>query len=370
MKGFANMINFFCKKDRKRIVPIISETELSKLMMMPISEKINFIGKKEVEIINRIRKEVQSLNVNNITRTKAYLEFYMNNKEIHWSFLAHMVSRNGGWNMTDLKGSILRELLPTKKVPLFFEFLEKANATIFHDAYSQLLLYRYSKQSGRNLFYLLPHLSVSAFMKPIWDYFWKAKNSPLLTVALIVNEQHHIQRLIDHPTYKNEVLNTILFKAQERFGFTDVLFPHKRSSDKIDLAGVTVKVFENVNERIAIGKTLYGILFNEILPSATSFAIHTPHTGSRADFWPDIFTKKEPKMKSSIKAPLIFSPTLKQSWFNYEHEFQDQTDWYTTPEIFKHLTDYYIPASYNLTNNYKNDLKSLVLMKELKYMVS
>lgn len=54
--------------------------------------------------LNKIKRTTHSLNKNNVTRTKAYIDFYKRHPEIHWAFLGHMVSRNGGWNMTDLKG--------------------------------------------------------------------------------------------------------------------------------------------------------------------------------------------------------------------------------------------------------------------------
>ncbi|WJH32243.1 DUF2515 domain-containing protein [Paenibacillus sp. CC-CFT747] len=55
-------------------------------------------------LLRRIRRETAEGNRNNVTRTAAYWTFYRQHAELHWAFLAHMVSRNGGWNMTDLKG--------------------------------------------------------------------------------------------------------------------------------------------------------------------------------------------------------------------------------------------------------------------------
>ena len=66
-----------------------------------------------------------------------------------------MVSRNGGWNMTDLKGGLLSRLLTKKEVESFFTFLERGNWLIFQDAYPQFLVYEESKKRGKNLFYLL-----------------------------------------------------------------------------------------------------------------------------------------------------------------------------------------------------------------------
>lgn len=45
----------------------------------------------------------------------AYYDYYLRYPEIHWAFLGHMVSRNGGWNMTDLKGDLLSRLLSEKE---------------------------------------------------------------------------------------------------------------------------------------------------------------------------------------------------------------------------------------------------------------
>ncbi|PGB24080.1 DUF2515 family protein, partial [Bacillus wiedmannii] len=60
------------------------------------------LTKEEQLIINNIKIQTEQLNKNNVTRTRAYYQFYIQYPEIHWALLGHMVSRNGGWNMTDL----------------------------------------------------------------------------------------------------------------------------------------------------------------------------------------------------------------------------------------------------------------------------
>ncbi|WP_212982334.1 DUF2515 family protein, partial [Bacillus paramobilis] len=60
------------------------------------------LTKEEQLIINKIKIQTEQLNKNNVTRTRAYYQFYIQYPEIHWALLGHMVSRNGGWNMTDL----------------------------------------------------------------------------------------------------------------------------------------------------------------------------------------------------------------------------------------------------------------------------
>ena len=63
----------------------------------------------DLKLLKKIKDETILFNKNNVTRTKAYLDFYIRHPEIHWVFLAHMVSRNAGWNMTDLKGGFLTQ---------------------------------------------------------------------------------------------------------------------------------------------------------------------------------------------------------------------------------------------------------------------
>ncbi|WCK52537.1 DUF2515 family protein [Aneurinibacillus sp. Ricciae_BoGa-3] len=95
-------------------------------------------------------------NVNNITRTISYYDFYCRHPEIHWAFLGHMVSRNGGWNMTDLKGELLSRLLTEQEQKHFFHFLERGNWLIFQDVFPQFLLYEESlKRGGISFIYCL-----------------------------------------------------------------------------------------------------------------------------------------------------------------------------------------------------------------------
>ncbi len=87
-----------------------------------------------------------------MTRTRAYYQFYKRYPEIHWALLGHMVSRNGGWNMTDLKGDLYTKLLSEKDQFTFFSFLERGNWLIFQDVYPQFLLYEQSVKKSKNLF--------------------------------------------------------------------------------------------------------------------------------------------------------------------------------------------------------------------------
>ncbi|WP_260842090.1 DUF2515 domain-containing protein [Siminovitchia fortis] len=89
------------------------------------------IRSNEYFIINRIRQEEFRGNKDNISRTKCYQRFFLENPEIAWSFLASMVSRNTGWNMGDLYGEIIPEILDEKTRKRLFLSLERANWIIF-----------------------------------------------------------------------------------------------------------------------------------------------------------------------------------------------------------------------------------------------
>lgn len=322
-------------------------------------------------LLVEIKKKTLKLNQNNLSRTKAYLDFYLKHPEVHWAFLAHLVSRNGGWNMTDLKGSILAIILSTEARNDFFSFLERANALIFNDAFPQLLLYEASKNRNKNLFFLLPKLAVSQFMRPFWDNFFTKKDSHLLTVALIINEQNYIEKkVIQNPFYNEKVLNNILFKLQEVLQFTYVLFPYQLNRNKTRLTGETVTDFEDLSHRIEIGKNLYSILFgNETLyEDVYQFATNQPHTGSRNDYWPKMFTKNAserlatPSFTCAPKQPTVYSPTLEAAWTNVGHSFTDHEDWFSRDSKFlKFFSTVTTPTTFDLSSNYCQDLHKMII---------
>lgn len=228
---------------------------------------------EETQLVERIKMKTEEHNRNNITRTKAYLDFYQKFPDIHWAFLAHMVSRNGGWNMTDLKGDLLSDLLDKQTKLDFFSFLERVNWLIFQDAFPQLLLYEESVKRKQSLFHLLSFFNISFFMEVVWNSFWKYRDAYLLTSALIINEQNYIeQRVMNNNEYQKKVLESFEFKLQELLSFNHILFPYQQKG-KIRIVGLTINQFSSLEERILFGKRLYSLLFAEgILPSAKAWA--------------------------------------------------------------------------------------------------
>jgi hypothetical protein len=342
------------------------------------------ITKEDKAILQQIKRQTIEWNKNNVTRTKAYLDFYFQHPEIHWAFLGHMVSRNGGWNMTDLKGEILSKLLSSKERRTFFSFLERGNWLIFQDAYPQFLLYQESLKRNKPYFHLLSFFNVSLFMESIWNYFWGNRVESILTIALIINEQNYLEkRVIQNPLYKNEVFNTIEFKLQDVLSFNHILFPYMKDN-VLRLAGQTLHQFDSVQERILLGKRLYTVLFNdnEILKNAEKWAKGTPHTGSRKDFWPHIFNNVHEgipgksyqlRLKSCILRPgarKIYSPSLQSAWRNVKHVEAEVGDWFVDVHVLNYFSELEEPVNGEIENEYCKTLERLELAALAKKAIS
>ncbi|MFL6559679.1 MAG: DUF2515 family protein, partial [Bacillus sp. (in: firmicutes)] len=180
---------FFTRNREKTPLELIREELKKKSKQAAVPSKLT---KAEETLLQQIRTETEAQNLNNVTRTRAYLDFYLKYPEIHWAFLGHMVSRNGGWNMTDLKGEFLTRLLSKKERDTFFAFLERGNWLIFQDVYPQFLLYKESLKQNKPMFHLCSFLNVSTFMETIWNRFWLYQETYILAIALVINEQSYL----------------------------------------------------------------------------------------------------------------------------------------------------------------------------------
>jgi hypothetical protein len=345
---------------------------------------VDSLTEEETQLIHTIRRRTDKLNINNITRTEAYWDLYRRHPEIHWAHLAHMVSRNGGWNMTDLQGEMLPRLLSTAEAEHFFSFLERCNALIFQDAYPQLLLYEESKRRGIPLFHLLSALNISKFMRVMWNRFWQHRQSSEITIALIVNEQNYIEdRVVRNPYFKKTVLGTWEFKAQALLQMNEVFFPYRElGSRDVKLAGQVCYDFNSLEERIDLGKRLYSILFDNsmIFRGVLEWAKNHPHTGSRVDFWPQLFTHdKQKQNKAEIysqrlsgcellpQAAKLYSPFLEEAWPNQPIDPPGVQDWFKDEKAAKYLKQLPSHIPFRLTVDYCNTLNTVeaaILLKE------
>lgn len=350
----------------------------------PHSFHLGKLSLQDQALIQHIKTKTNLLNRNNVTRTKAYLDFYKQHPEIHWAFLGHMVSRNGGWNMTDLKGSLLSKLLTTNEAAVFFEFLERGNWLVFQDVFPQLLLYEECKKCGQNFFYLLPYLHVSFFMETLWNHFWVDQNPYILAVALIINEQSYLEsRVLKNPRFKKEVFDKIEFKLQDLLSMNHILFPYNMNG-KLELIGQTLHQFENLHERILLGKRLYYLLYRDTnhLKMLETWANLHPHTGSRKDYWPHLFNDIDEEYpnrlwKSKLKSCQLipgsvrfYSPKLEFSWKDSKHPSAEIMDWYHSWNVIYYLMESEYSIDGEIEYDYCKTLERLELAAIAKKAIS
>jgi hypothetical protein len=300
-----------------------------------------YLPTDENSLLQNIENITNVKNIDNVSRTSAYQGYYQKHKDIQWSFLASMVSRNAGWNMCDLEGDLFPEILePSVRQRLFLTY-ERANWLIFKDAYPQLLLYHYSTKLKKPMFHLLEFFHVSSFMQREWMLYWHSRDSRRLMNALIVNEQNVIQvPVIKNHLYQRKVFHTAMFSFQDWFHFSSALFPTCNG----ELFGASVNGFKSIDKRIDLGKRLANILFNpRLYPDFFEFAIRTAHTGSRHDYEQYFPYRKRretpflrmtyPVVKHHIHKWTDWSlrKKIKSKWFegeiNHKHPLQI-TDWY------------------------------------------
>jgi hypothetical protein len=354
-------------------------------LLDPSAEVDLHASQAEERLCAEIEKETERFNLNNVTRTMAYWTIYKAYPELHWAFLAHLVSRNGGWSMTDLQGQWLPHLLSEQRIEAIFDLLEACNSLIFGDAYPQLRLYAECKRTGRDLFYLLPRFGVSAFMSPFWDKFLSDGNPIPLTAALIINEQHFIQsRVVEDDRYRSEVFASFAFRSQPLLQLNQILFPLRRANragkrSPLRLAGRVLENFEDLRERIEFGKSLYGMLFGypDVLQGAILFAEQTVHTGSRADYWPHRFnphsmTKAGGKSELSDMAAGLsissswLSPSLPDAWPNRPIMKPKKEDWFRGLDSLSYLKPIKLPRVIDMTHEHllgQNKLQTAVLLE-------
>ncbi|UCZ54822.1 DUF2515 domain-containing protein [Bacillus shivajii] len=268
---------------------------------------------EEKGIVRHIQNQTVRMNVDNISRTKAYQKFFKNHPEITWAYLASMVSRNAGWSMADLCSKPYVILLKNDLQRQLFITYERANWLIFSDAYPQLLIYEWSKRTGKRQFHLLEHFHVSKWIIAQWEQFWLTKNEEQLLHALIVNEQHLIQEpVIEAPFFKNKTFHQFVYKWQERLHFSYVLFPTFEGA----LYGRSIKGFKKVENRIELGKQLGWILMKSPeRDKIKQFFLKEEFTGSRQDY------------QKYINHTFPHTPILRIVYPIIHHEDNRREDW-------------------------------------------
>lgn len=264
---------------------------------------------------NGMDQMISRLNVDNIARTKAYENFGRRYPEIRWARLAGMVSRNAGWNMTDLTTSTYQTLLQTSMRQQIGWIYERANWLIFQDAFPQLILYANAKKYNQFCSTDFEKWRISSFMQTEWERFWKERDENRLMQALIINEQYVVQtRLLDDVAMEG-FFHSFFYRMEEFAHLSHVIFP----SDSGELYGEVVTSFADPVARIKLGKNLASLLYDPTL----SFSFL-----KFSDINEPVGTRKEYNKRATAWPLRLVYP-------RYKHRDSMKPDWYVTQDQAK-----------------------------------
>ena len=221
----------------------------------------------------RLLQELPIRNRDNVARTESYLELYAytvaNPPDLPWLLMAHLVSRNAGYWMSDLAARIERKPEEASGLENLFLLLERANFLIFHDAWYHVLhhLMRRALDFDR----------VPRFMREAWArHATDPSRERELVLDLVTNEQNYIEHRVVHaPRFEVGMMMIGLIEAsgKER----PIRFPY--STAEIRVGG-----FAQLQRRILTGQRI----FDEVLADRErrrrifEWASERPHTGDRA----------------------------------------------------------------------------------------
>ncbi len=235
-------------------------------------------------MLERLLAELDARNLDNVTRTESYLELYAytatHPPDLPWVLMAHLVSRNGGYLMSDVAESLRRDdgVFAKEALEELFLFLERANYLIFLDAWWHVIHHLL----GRSAALRVPR--VPRFVTECWPRY-EARvraDGPLpdveksLVFDLVTNEQNFIERrVVHHPLFS---------RARAIVGFIEgidreapLVLPC--TDQRIKVAG-----FAQLRRRISTGWRI----FDEVLADREKrreiydWARAHPHTGSRS----------------------------------------------------------------------------------------
>lgn len=230
-------------------------------------------------ILEQWLSELEARNRDNIARTESYLELYEwtrnHREELPWLLMAHLVSRNAGYLMSDiahhLEGKAGADPALAAVMRTVFVLLERANWLIFHDAWHHVLHYL----MGRN-----GELSSPRTPRFVIEAYARHAAAPCerrLALDLVHNEQNLIERrAVHHPEL---IAGTGMIELMESSGREAPLHLPVEGAPAI-----TVGRFANLHRRIETGRRI----FDEVLAERDKrealflWAKANPHTGSRA----------------------------------------------------------------------------------------
>jgi hypothetical protein len=225
--------------------------------------------------LERLLAELDARNRDNVTRTASYLELYAYTREhppdVPWLLMAHLVSRNGGYMMTDVAQSLARGgPFSRESLEELFLFLERANFLIFYDAWYHVLHHLLGRSRE-----LAPRRT-PRFVCEAWARHEREYDERQLVCDLVVNEQNLIEHRVVH--------NPRFARALAVVGFVEAVGRER----PIVLPGIDEKItvggFGSLERRIATGWRIFDVALADHARRDALFrwAIAHPHTGSRA----------------------------------------------------------------------------------------
>jgi hypothetical protein len=272
--------------------------------------------------LRAMRDELDERNRDNVSRTESYLELYAwtraRSHDLPWLLMAHLVSRNAGYLMTDLAARIdgLRDPMLVAATTKLFVMLERANFLIFHDAWHHVCAHLLGESAS-----LVPPRT-PLFVCDAWTRYESAcartgAPSAQLERALVMDLVHNEQHFIEHRAVHHrellpglQLLQIIEALGQER----SLILPWP---DRAAYAPrIRVGDFASVTRRIAAGARIFDAALADRARRDAMFAwaLERPHTGSRAAYggragpalrdvwpvervralWPDVHAPPEP----------------------------------------------------------------------------
>jgi hypothetical protein len=239
---------------------------------------------RDAAYLDRLLAEIDHRNVDNVARTESYLELYAYTRahppDLPWVLMAHLVSRNGGYLMTDVASSLERGdgVFAQSALEQLFLFLERANFLIFYDAWWHVLHHL----TGRAHALLVPRVP-RFVVEECWPRYERVAAGGGVTPEverrlvqdLVTNEQNFIERRVVHNA-RFEAARAIISFVEALGREAPVVMPC--TDQRIRVGG-----FSRLERRIATGYRI----FDDILADAARreeifhWAREHRHTGSR-----------------------------------------------------------------------------------------
>jgi hypothetical protein len=284
----------------------------------------------------RIQRYWSGLNQNNLNRTDYYYRYWHLHPEVPWALMANLVSRNAGYQMTDLSryeqwialnpSQLLLHPatravitgLSSAHIRCLFVLLEAGNFLIFRDVYPQLQAYAWAKRFPEQADTVFERLlrapfNTDPFIVEEWrSFFQQARahnwldawlNDPAqrslvrrMSYSLVINEQNQIEDRLVQPLHARRYLGPFaytipkLLELASRLELTRLCLPIAGRADGSDtqLLIFTVKDFGQLEARINVGRSLFTVLFEqdrERVPRIMNWVQwNSRHTGSRRDY--------------------------------------------------------------------------------------